>query len=161
MWLMSLTVTSDSFAHGQRIPTKFTGDGQNISPGLRWTGVPQQAAELALIVDDPDAPMADPFVHWVLYKIPASATTLPEGAGNDAKSKAPAGVMQGRNSIKKPGYLGPAPPRGHGTHHYHFRLYALDKPLDVHAGLDKTALLAAMSGHVLDEGELVGTYDRA
>lgn len=157
---MPIAITSDAFAAGAAIPSEHTGDGQDLSPPLNWDGVPPQAKELALVVDDPDAPQAEPWVHWLLYKIPAGTGGLPEGVPPRDTPGAPAGALQGRNSFGKIGYGGPAPPRGHGTHHYHFRLYALDEPLKVQAGLDKKALLSAMSGHVLDQGELVGTYQR-
>jgi Raf kinase inhibitor-like YbhB/YbcL family protein len=158
---MSIQVTSEAFKPGAAIPARYTADGDDISPPLNWTGVPGNAKELALIVEDPDAPQPEPFIHWVIYKIPADAAGLPEGVPAQAKLKSPAGAVQGKNSFKnKIGYGGPAPPPGHGTHHYHFRLYALDQPLEVQGGLDNKALIAAMSGHILDEGELIGTYER-
>jgi Raf kinase inhibitor-like YbhB/YbcL family protein len=157
---MSIQVSSDAFRPGQSIPAEFTADGPNCSPPLRWTDPPPGTKELAMIVEDPDAPLPEPFVHWVLYKIPPSAGELPGHVPQQAKPHAPAGALQGKNSFGKIGYGGPAPPVGHGTHHYHFRLYALDQPLEVREGLNKDALLAAMSGHVLDEGDLVGTYRR-
>jgi Raf kinase inhibitor-like YbhB/YbcL family protein len=157
---MSIQVASDAFGPGQPIPRKYTEDGQDISPPLKWSNVPARAKELALIMDDPDAPRPEPFVHWVIYKIPAAATGLPEGIPAELKLKAPPGALQGKNSFKKIGYGGPAPPPGHGTHHYHFRVYALDQSLNLQGGLDKKALLAAMSGHVIDHEELVGTYER-
>jgi Raf kinase inhibitor-like YbhB/YbcL family protein len=131
-----------------------------VSPALAWSGVPAGARELALIVDDPDASRSQPWVHWVLYKIPAGADGLDEGAGSPDGTGAPAGSLQGTNDFGSYGYGGPAPPRGHGTHHYHFKVYALDVPLDVAPGTDKAALLAAMEGHVLAQGELIGTYER-
>jgi Raf kinase inhibitor-like YbhB/YbcL family protein len=158
--MMSVQVTSEAFAPAQSIPSKFTADGRNVSPSLRWARLPPGTKELALIVEDPDAPRPEPFVHWVVYKIPATADGLPEGVPNQARLTTVAGALQGKNSFEKIGYGGPAPPPGHGTHHYHFRLYALDQPLGVQAGLDKKSLLAAMSGHILDEGDLVGIYER-
>jgi Raf kinase inhibitor-like YbhB/YbcL family protein len=158
--VMSIQISSEAFADGERIPPKYTQDGENVSPPLHWTGVPGGARELALIVDDPDAPRAEPFVHWVIYKIPAAAAGLSENVPHQAKMKSPPEAVQGTNSFKKIGYAGPAPPPGHGTHHYRFHLYALDEPLDVRGALDNKALVAAMSGHVLDEGEVVGTYER-
>ncbi len=157
---MSIRVTSEAFKPGQPILRKYTGDGEDISPRLSWTGVPERTKELALIVEDPDAPRPEPFVHWVIYKIPADAPGLIEGIPPQAKLKSPAGAVQGKNSFGKTGYGGPAPPPGHGTHHYHFRVYALDQPLKVQGGLDAKTLVAAISGHVLDQGELVGTYQR-
>ena len=157
---MSIKVTSDDFADDAPIPSKFTADGQDISPTLHWGELPPGTKELALIVDDPDAPREQPFVHWVMYKIPADAEGLPEGLPKQAQVKSPAGAVQGKNSFGKIGYGGPAPPKGHGTHHYQFHLYALDKPVQPKGGMDKESLIAAMSGHILDEGDLVGTYRR-
>jgi Raf kinase inhibitor-like YbhB/YbcL family protein len=157
---MSIRITSGSFANGERIPIKYTEDGENVSPPLTWTGVPEGTKELALIVEDPDAPKPEPFVHWVIYKIPAEAPGLAENVPHQAKLKSPPETVQGKNSFQKIGYGGPAPPPGHGTHHYQFHLYALDRPLQVQGALDHKALIAAMSGHILDEGELVGTYER-
>lgn len=157
---MNLTIESPAFVSDAVIPERFTGDGEDVSPQLSWSGVPGSAKELALIVDDPDAPVAEPWVHWVIYKIPASATGLPENVAKTATPAAPAGVLQGKNSWNNIGYGGPAPPRGHGVHHYHFKLYALDTALEVSSGLTKSQLLSAMEGHILAQGELVGTYQR-
>jgi len=157
---MSIQITSDAFGANAAIPSRFTADGQNVSPALRWGGLPPDAKELALIMDDPDAPQSEPFVHWVVYKIPPDAGGFPENVPNDRQLAGPPGALQGKSSFGKIGYGGPAPPKRHGTHHYHFHLYALDRPLEVRAGLDKQALLAAMAGHILDEGDLVGTYER-
>lgn len=158
---MSISITSSAFAEGARIPQQYTGDGIDISPPLSWQGVPGRARELALICDDPDAPTSEPWVHWVLYKIPVALGELPEGVSTAEKPLAPAGSMQGTNSWKAIGYRGPAPPHGHGTHHYHFKLYALDGELNVKPGLDKKELLKALMKHVVGEGELVGTYERS
>lgn len=160
---MSVTVTSEAFQSGAAIPKKYTEDGSDVSPPLSWQGVPQEAKELALICDDPDAPTSEPWVHWLLYKVPAGISELAEGVPADAELKSPAGARQGTNSWKSDrtvGYRGPAPPKGHGPHHYHFHVYALDAPLSLEAKADKKKLLAAMKGHVLAEGELVGVYER-
>ena len=157
---MPIQITSDAFAAGSAIPVRFTDDGDDVSPALKWSGIPANTRELALIMDDPDAPQPQPWVHWVMCKIPANTGGLPEGVPKHARPDSPPGAIQGTTSFKKIGYGGPAPPKGHGTHHYHFRLYALDKPLDLTGELNKTSLLAAMSGHILDQGELVGTYIR-
>ena len=125
---MSIQVTSEAFAAEEMIPSKFTADGQNVSPKLQWGELPAGTRELALIVDDPDAPREQPFVHWVMYKIPPDADGLPEHLPNQTQLDSPPGAVQGKNSFGKIGYGGPAPPSGHGTHHYHFQLYALDKP---------------------------------
>lgn len=160
---MSMTIASSAFAQGERIPKLLTGDGQDLSPPLRWEGIPDGTQELALICDDPDAPTAEPWVHWLIYKLPSSLRELPQGVPADPQLDDPTAALQGRNSWSNGrtiGYRGPAPPPGHGVHHYHFRLYALDAPLKVRPGLDKKTLLKAMDGHVLAEGELVGTYQR-
>jgi Raf kinase inhibitor-like YbhB/YbcL family protein len=157
---MKITISSAAFADGQPIPKRHTGDGEDLSPALSWAGVPANAQELALIMDDPDAPMAEPWVHWVIYKLPPSTTGLPEGVPTTPRLSEPAGALQGKNSWPTVGYRGPKPPPGHGVHHYHFKLYALDTVLDVAGGLDKKQLLDKMKGHIVAEGELVGTYQR-
>jgi hypothetical protein len=157
---MTITMKSEVFESGRRIPTRHTGDGQDLSPPLSWSAVPEGTKELALIVDDPDAPTREPWVHWVLYKIPADATALAEGIPSKPTLTDPKGAIQGKNTGNQIGYKGPAPPPGHGTHHYYFRLYALDAELDLQPGIDKNALLKSMAGHILAEGELVGTYER-
>jgi Raf kinase inhibitor-like YbhB/YbcL family protein len=157
---MTMTVQTTAFPSGQAIPARFTGDGKDVSPALTWTEPPAGTKELALIVDDPDAPTAEPWVHWVIYKIPPDVRALAEGVPTRPALDRPAGAIQGNNSWGTVGYRGPAPPKGHGTHHYHFRLYALDAPLQAAAGLEKNALLKLMKGHILAQAELVGTYQR-
>ena len=158
---MTISVTSTAFEAGQPIPKKYSGEGQDLSPPLAWSNVPQGAKEIALICDDPDAP-AGTWVHWVLYKIPADVTGLPEGLPREKILKVPAGAAQGINSFSKDnlGYRGPLPPPGHGPHHYHFKVFALDKPVSVPPGVDKKTLLAEIREHVLARGEMVGTYER-
>ena len=159
---MTIRVTSTAFADGQPIPKKFTGEGQDVSPALAWSNLPEGAKELLLICDDPDAPTDEPWVHWVIYKLPADLTGLPEGIPRDARLKSPQGALQGKNSWPKGniGYRGPMPPPGHGTHHYYFKLYALEALLSVEPGLDKKTLLREIEGHILAEGQLIGTYER-
>jgi Raf kinase inhibitor-like YbhB/YbcL family protein len=161
---MKIEVTSTAFGPGKPIPKKYTGEGADVSPPLSWHGVPEGTKELALICDDPDAPTKEPWVHWVLYKLPVGVSSLPEGVARQALLQDPMGAVQGQNSWpkgEKIGYGGPMPPPGHGTHHYHFKLYALNAPLDTaEPSLDKTTLLRRMQGHVLAEGELIGTYQR-
>jgi Raf kinase inhibitor-like YbhB/YbcL family protein len=159
---MAIELESEVLRPGERIPLRYTGEGEDLSPPLRWGNLPDSTKELALVVDDPDAPTSDPFVHWVLYKIPANARGLPEGVGNlrQKRIEDPILAFQGKNSFGKIGYNGPLPPPGHGVHHYHFKLYALDRELEVEEGLEKDDLCEAMSGHVLDDGELIGTYSR-
>ena len=157
---MKLTLSSTAFQAGQTIPAKYTGEGADVSPDLTWSGAPGGTAEFALIVDDPDAPSAEPWVHWVIYKIPAAAAGLKEGIPRAEAVNDPAGALQGKNSWNAVGYRGPLPPPGHGTHHYHFKLYALDQALQVSAGLTKAKLLDATRGHVIAQWELIGTYSR-
>jgi len=156
-----LELISTAFSEGQPIPQKYTGEGADVSPPLSWSGLPDGTQELALICDDPDAPTAEPFVHWVIYGIPAAATGLPEDFSG-AESRAPelVGVAEGENSFGDTGYGGPMPPPGDGKHRYFFKLYALDSDLALQPGLDKQSLLRAMKGHVLGKGELMGTYER-
>jgi Raf kinase inhibitor-like YbhB/YbcL family protein len=164
---MKIELTSTAFKQGERIPKKHTGEGDDVSPPLAWTNLPEGTKELALICDDPDAPSPkapgpEPWVHWVISKIAADAQGLPEGVARTAQPKQPAGALQGTNSWDRDnvGYRGPMPPPGSGTHRYFFRLYALKAPLDVKPGLDKKGLLAAMAGQILGQGELMGTYSR-
>jgi Raf kinase inhibitor-like YbhB/YbcL family protein len=111
-------------------------------------------------MDDPDAPTPQPWVHWVIYKIPAAVTGLPEAMPADRRLTTPVQALQGLNSWNTVGYRGPAPPRGHGLHHYHFILYALDARLDLPAGMDNGSLRKAMEGHILAQTEWIGTYQR-
>lgn len=149
---MSMKLESPAFKPGGVIPRKYTGEGEDVSPPLRWSHLPANAKELALICDDPDAPTPKPWVHWVVYKIPPDAKGFPEGSVGKA--------LQGLNDFGQTGYGGPMPPKGHGVHHYHFKLYALSEALNVSSGLTKDQLLAAMKGKILAEAELIGTYER-
>jgi Raf kinase inhibitor-like YbhB/YbcL family protein len=157
---MSIRIDSEAFEADRPIPVKFTGDGDDVSPALKWSGLPAGTKELTLIVDDPDAPRPNPWIHWVLYKLPPTADGLPEGVPTDKVLAQLGGALQGRNDFNRIGYGGPAPPPGHGTHHYRFHLYALDRPLQLEPGLDNKALIAAMSGRILGEGVVIGTYER-
>jgi len=158
---MKISVTSSAFQPGAAIPKQYTADGEDHSPPLAWSGAPKETKELALICDDPDAPRPQPWVHWVLYKIPADTKSLAEGIPRQAKPPSPSGAIQGPNSFPSDniGYRGPAPPKGK-PHHYHFRVYALDTVLPSTPGFDKELLLAAIKEHKLAEGELIGTYER-
>jgi Raf kinase inhibitor-like YbhB/YbcL family protein len=156
---MTVQVASSAFTQGHPIPKKYTGEGADVSPPLSWSGVPDGTKELALICDDPDAPNGD-WVHWVIYKIPASAKGLPEGVPPRSRLKEPHGAVQGENSWPATGYRGPMPPPGHGVHHYYFKLYALDATLDVEPGLDKKAIMSKIGDHIIAEGVLMGTYQR-
>jgi hypothetical protein len=153
---MKLHLTSTAFADGQPIPRRHTSDDQDLSPALQWSGVPPATKSLALICDDPDAPMGT-WVHWVVYDLPPTAAGLAEGVPKSPELAN--GAQQGVNDFKRIGYGGPAPPPGK-PHRYFFRLYALDTPPGLKPGLTKKDLLKAMDGHVLAEGQLVGTYQR-
>jgi Raf kinase inhibitor-like YbhB/YbcL family protein len=160
-----IELTTTAFEPGGPIPAKYTDDGDDVSPPLSWSGVPEGTKELALICDDPDAPSPkrpapDPWVHWLIYKIPADGAGLPEGIPKTARLDDPAGAVQGKNSWPTIGYRGPAPPSGSGTHRYVFTLYALDTELRIEPEADKQALFTAMSGHVIGKGQLIGTYER-
>lgn len=157
---MALHLTSQAFEPDQPIPETYSQDGANQSPPLSWQGAPEPTAEFALVVDDPDAPTAEPFVHWLLYKIPAGTDHIQAGVPQSPEPPSPTGARQGVNSADDTGYDGPAPPKGYGTHHYHFKLYALDAELDLSSRVGKQDLLAAMEGHVLEQAELIGTYQR-
>lgn len=154
---MSIQLTSSGFAEGAAIPRKYTCDGANVSPPLKWTDVPQGTRSLALIADDPDAP-AGTWVHWVLYAIPPSVTELPEGV--PTTEAVLDGARQGVNDFRRIGYGGPCPPRGN-AHRYFFKIYALATELTLKAGATKRDLIRAMEGHILAQGQLMGTYQRA
>lgn len=161
----TLELTSSAFGHGQRMPIDYTRDGLNASPDLAWSRPPEGTRSYALICEDPDAPTAEPFLHWLIFDIPAETRKLarrelPEGVEKEAKPPVPAGASQGTNDFGNFGYDGPSPPAGHGTHHYHFQLFALDRILDLQAGCRKADLLRALKGRVLAKGELIGIYSR-
>ncbi len=156
----SLRLQSTAFNDGGPIPVRFTDDGDDVSPPLSWSNVPAGTQELALIMDDPDAPRPEPFVHWVIYKIPPTATGLSEAVPTTEVLLEPAGALQGTNGAGTIGYRGPAPPAGSGVHHYHFTLYALNALLDGQTGLTKAELLSAMEGHIIAQTEIIGTYER-
>jgi Raf kinase inhibitor-like YbhB/YbcL family protein len=156
---MTLALTSPVFAHKGEIPARFTCDGEDISPALEWSGLPEGTKSVTLIVDDPDAP--DPaaprmiWVHWVLYNIPPGTAGLAEGV---KMQDLPTGTKEGLNDWKRTGYGGPCPPIG--RHRYFHKLYALDVVLPDLGNPTKTDLEKAMEGHILGQAELIGTYQR-
>ena len=156
----AMNLTSSAFADGDLIPVKFTGDGDNISPPLAWADLPAATRQLALICDDPDAPRPTPWVHWVIYAITPDVEGLTEAVPGDKQLDDPPGAMQGMNSGNTVGYRGPAPPKGHGPHHYRFTLYALDAPVPLQPGATREEVDAAIRPHVLAEARLVGIYER-
>jgi Raf kinase inhibitor-like YbhB/YbcL family protein len=153
-----LTVTSSGFANGAAIPDLYTQNGQNVSPPLSWSRGPDGTKSYVVLTEDSGVSRPQPIFHWVLYDLPANVTSLPQGVPTDAKVAMPAGAMNGLNIAKKSGYMGPKPPAGQ-VHPYHFEVFALDKTLGLDpASADRNAVVAAMTGHVLAEGETVGTY---
>jgi Raf kinase inhibitor-like YbhB/YbcL family protein len=153
---MTLQLTSPAFKEGETIPKQHTGDGPDVSPSLRWSEPPAGTKAFALICDDPDAPRRT-WVHWVVYNVPAAGRELTEGT--PPQESFGTGVKQGKNDFGKIGYGGPAPPPGK-PHRYFFKLYALDVLLELPAGATKDEVIAAMKGHVLAEGQLMGRYGR-
>ena len=145
-----MKLTSPAFQHQQRIPAKYTCDGQDISPPLQIADAPPAAQSLVLIMDDPDAPRGT-WVHWTVWNMEPKTSEIAENSG-------PPGAAQGMTDFRRPGYGGPCPPSG--THRYFFKLYALDTKLNLPAKTDKSALEKAMEGHILARAELVGLYSR-
>lgn len=150
-----IQVSSTAFEEGGLIPPQYTCDGADVSPPLSWQSIPEGARSIALIADDPDAPMGT-FVHWVLYDLPADVRELQENVP-DAKTL-PNGAKQGANGFGRIGYGGPCPPGG--THRYFFKIYALDTPTNLSPGQKKAQLLKAMEGHILAQGQIMGKYKR-
>jgi Raf kinase inhibitor-like YbhB/YbcL family protein len=150
-----MKLTSTAFSEGGMIPAQYTCNGPDVSPPLNWEDVPEETKSLALIADDPDAPVGT-WVHWVLYNLPADTHELQEDL---PKTKVlPNGAMQGTNDFRKIGYGGPCPPGG--THRYFFKLYALDELVDLNPGARKKDLLDAMKGHILAECQIMGKFSR-
>jgi len=149
----AFSLSSPAFKEGGSIPSRFTCDGTDRSPALAWSGTPANTKSFALIMHDPDAPMAGGFTHWVLFDIPATSKQLPEGFQPGSVG------VSGTSGFRRPGYGGPCPPSG--SHHYHFMLSALDVPtLGLQASATKADVEKAMQGHVVGTAELVGTYQR-
>ncbi len=144
-----ITITSSAFQEGGNIPSKFTCDGSDTSPPLQLTGVPSEAKSLVLIADDPDAP-SGLFTHWLVWNIPPQTNSIAEGSAQKG--------VRGSNDFGKSGYKGPCPPAG--THRYSFKVFALDRELNLRAGAKRSQVDAAMKGHVIAQGELVGRYAR-
>mgnify|MGYP006267846505 CR=1 FL=1 len=140
---------------GDEVPTRYTCDGENVSPPLKWTDPPNGTRTFALIVEDPDAP-SSVFTHWLVYDIPAERQELPEGV--DGHPELPDGGTQGQNDFGETGFGGPCPPTG--MHRYVFRLFALDQTLEMAPGAKKADLLQLMEGHILETAEVIGTYAR-
>ena len=153
--LSDMQLQSSAFENHGKIPAKHTGEGDDVSPALSWSGAPAGTQSFAIICHDPDAPLVKPgeygFVHWVLYNLPASTTSLAEGTGDGTA---------GATDFGKTGYGGPMPPEGHGTHHYYFWVLALDRNLNLEPGLTLKQFLEQAEPHVTGMNRLVGTYKR-
>ncbi|MAK94019.1 MAG: YbhB/YbcL family Raf kinase inhibitor-like protein [Gammaproteobacteria bacterium] len=162
----TISVTSSAFDHHGMVPEANSAYGDNVSIDLSWADLPEGTQQLALICDDPIVVeigmMEQPFVHWVMYNIPASVSGLPAGLPSDATLEMDGleGAVNGLNGLRRPGYFGPRPPANGQLHAYHFRVYALDDALNLEPGLGKAELLDAMEGHVLATGMLMGHYER-
>ena len=150
----TMKITSTAFVEGESIPVKYTCDGEDVSPPLRIGGIPEGTRSLAIIADDPDAPRGT-WVHWVVHGIPPDTTDLPE----DYAADLPGGARHGTNDFNDRGYGGPCPPPG-SAHRYFFKVYALDKDVNLKAGATKADLLREMEGSILGSGQLMGTYQR-
>ena len=152
---MTIKITSTAFEDNGMIPAKYTCQGQDISPPLKWEAVPEGTVSIALICDDPDAPMGT-FVHWVLYNLPGNTNELAEDIPRE--KTLPNGAKQGMTDFGRVGYGGPCPPSG--THRYFFKIYALDAKLDLPDGAGKSQLVQAMEGHIIAQGQLIGKYKK-
>ncbi len=150
-----IKVTSNAFTDGAMIPAKYSCDGENASPHLKWENMPANAKTIAIIADDPDAP-GGTWVHWLIFNLPANVKELPDGVAPEGNASAVA--RQGTNDFKKIGYGGPCPPSG--VHRYFFKVYGLDTELSLNAGATKEDLMKAMEGHVVAEGQIVGKYEK-
>ncbi|MEJ2541832.1 MAG: YbhB/YbcL family Raf kinase inhibitor-like protein [Gemmatimonadota bacterium] len=153
----SMTLRSSAFDPHGRIPKRYSGEGDDISPQLEWRDAPGEAKGFVILCHDPDAPLCKSgrygFVHWLLYNIPGSVTSIPEGGGHE--------YTEGRSDFGRDGYGGPMPPEGHGPHHYFFWVMALDQELELEAGLTMERLLEKVEPHVIGMNRLVGTYERS
>jgi len=152
---MEIKIASTAFEEGGMMPEKYTCDGIDVSPPIAWSLVPDGTKTLALICDDPDAPVGT-WVHWVIFNLPATIKELYENI--PPQKELENGAKQGMNDFRKIGYGGPCPPGG--THRYYFKLYALDTQINLDAGAKKSQLLKAMEGHIIGKGQLMGRYKR-
>ncbi len=148
----SIQVTSIAFEPSSALPISCTVDGVGAAPPLAFNAVPPQTRSLAIVCEDPDAPFLSPYVHWLVYGIPPETDAVDAQTQHDHRL--------GQNGKSEPGFAPAAPPPGHGVHHYHFQVFALDTPLELGQGAERDALVEQMKGHVLGWGELVGTYER-
>lgn len=150
--LGELTIDATGFDHGGPIPDRHTAEGDDVSPELRIANIPEGTRSLAVLCHDPDAPLTDGFTHWVVCGIDADVDVIPEGATDP--------FTHGSNDFGSIGYGGPAPPPGHGRHHYYFHVYALDTDIDAEPGITRAELLAKIDDHIIEQARVVGTYER-
>jgi Raf kinase inhibitor-like YbhB/YbcL family protein len=158
-----IEINSSAFTNHANVPLEYTAYGDNVSPQIVWGELPEGTEQLALVMDDPIAPTPEPFVHWVVYNIPATAGELPEGMSTDERITEPAalaGTINGHNGLGRAGYFGPRPPADGELHAYHIWVYALDTALDLEPGLGKEELLAQIEDHIIGAGMLMGHYER-
>jgi Raf kinase inhibitor-like YbhB/YbcL family protein len=159
-----MKLTSPEFKDNSDIPVRYTQEGENVSPPLEWSGIPNECKSFTLICEDPDAPKklseSPNFIHWLIYNISPNVTALPEGIPTEAKLELPVIACQGKNSYGDVGYVGPLPPVGSGTHHYIFTLYACSKVLEVQPDAELNLVLEAMQEHVIAKVQLTGLYER-
>ena len=148
--VQDLSIRSEAFEGHGTIPERHTTDGEDVSPALRWSGAPDGTQSFVVVCHDPDAPLVDGFTHWLAYNIAGDAEGLPEGGE---------GATNGVNSTGNEGYMGPAPPEGHGPHHYYFWVYALDEDLGLEPGLDRRTLLDRIEDHVIEQARTIGVYE--
>jgi Raf kinase inhibitor-like YbhB/YbcL family protein len=156
----TLTLSSSAFKDGGPIPDEYTAYGKGKSIPLSWSQLPPGTRTVAIVMDDPDAKTPRPFVHWLIYNIPANTKGLGAGLPTKPRLDKPAGALQGSNSRQSIGYAGPRPPQGDPPHHYQIRLYALDQELTLDPGADEDTLVKAMGAHLLDQVQLVGTVEK-
>ena len=147
-----MKLSTDAFASGDRMPAQHSRERGDRSPPFVWRDVPEQADSLVLLCEDPDAPGDEPFVHWLVYDIPTDESSVPEGG--------PVPGIEGINGFGEQGYGGPRPPKEDGPHHYHFRLYAVDRVLGLPPGACRKDVVRAMEGHALAQAEWIGLYER-
>jgi Raf kinase inhibitor-like YbhB/YbcL family protein len=155
-----LKIGSPEFKDGEQIPVEFTGEGDNQSPPLEWSGITEHTKELAILCQDPDAQGDRPFVHWLIYGLSPQLTGLPAGIPYGGEIHDPVHAVQGTNDFGHQGYGGPLPPAGHGWHRYYFKLFELDEKLDLSPGITVQEFLDSTRGHILAEAEFVGRYIR-
>ncbi len=159
-----LAVRSSAFADGAAIPLRNSAYGEGLSPEISWTGAPQGTQAFVLVLTDPDVPMPNGFVHWVIYNIPGTARGLPASIPSDAATvtepAAIAGATQGLMGMRRSGYFGPRPPAGGGPHHYVFTVYALNSDLELAEGLSRDDVVSAIEGHIVGQGQVTGVFER-